>query len=169
MDVAIRRRGYGMLDHPVNHPGLPAGLSQPIPVDRDDSAAADGECRPVRMERQPEISFPEVAVPSIVVPSDHYDWKAAPQPGQCRGYMEPAPGNDPGVGEPEVEQVAIDEQAIAQGWDRIEKLEQRLLGFRGANAKMGIRHDYESPAEHGAKDGGLLRWVQRERACRILV
>jgi acyl-CoA thioester hydrolase len=76
--------------------------------------------------------------------------------------MEPAAGNDPRVGKPEVEEIAIDEQAIAEIGNRIEELEQCLLGSRRRDAEMGIGHDDEGAAEHGAKDGAPLRRVQPE-------
>ncbi len=81
--------------------------------------------------------------------------------------MEPPPGNHPGIGKPEVEQVAVDEQAIAQRRDCIEKLEQRLLRPGGRHAKVGIGHDDEGAAKHGAKDGVPLQMVQPDLSAGV--
>ena len=97
-----------------------------------------------------------------MVPTYHYDRQSAAQPRQRGGNMEPTAGDDPGVGEPEVEEIAVDEQAIAQFGDRIEELEQCFLGSRRRNAQMGVGHDHEGAAKHGAKDGVPPRPVQPE-------
>jgi acyl-CoA thioester hydrolase len=84
--------------------------------------------------------------------------------------MEAASGDYPGVGEPEVEQVAIDQKAVAQRGHRIEELEQCLLDPRRRHSEVGIGHDHKGAAEHGAKDGLLLGLVQPEmrRQCERL-
>ena len=77
------------------------------------------------------------------------------RPGQRGRHVEAAAGNHAGVGEPEVEEVAVDEQAIAQGGNRLEKRQQRLLDGRRRYAEVGVGHDDERMAQHGAKDGPL--------------
>jgi hypothetical protein len=62
-----------------------------------------------------------------MVSSHHHDRHLASQPGERRGYMKSSSGYDPRVGEPEIEEVSIDEQAVAQSRHGIEELEQRLL------------------------------------------
>jgi hypothetical protein len=65
-----------------------------------------------------------------MVSTDHYDRHSAAKPGQRGRYMKAAPGDHVGVREPEVEEVAVHEQAVAQGGDGLEELEQRLLDRR---------------------------------------
>ncbi len=160
VDVAVDQCGGRMLDEPVNQLGLPARLGQSIAMDRGNGPAADVECGPMRTEREAQISFPEVAIPSIMVPPHHYYRKAAAKPGEGSGDMETASGNDAGIGKPEVEQIAVDEQAIAQCRHRVEKFEQCLLSLRWSGAEVSIRYDHEGTAQHGAKDGAPVPGVQ---------
>jgi hypothetical protein len=153
VDVAVDQCGARVLDEPVNELGLPARLGQSIAMDRGDRAAADVEGGPMRTEREAQVSFPEVSIPSIMVPTHHYYREAAAKPGEGCRDMETASGNDSGIGEPEVEQIAVDEQAIAQSRHCVEKLEQCLLSLRWSGAEVSIRNDHERAAEHGAKDG----------------
>ncbi len=130
MEEPVDRRGCWMLDQPVDEPGLPPGLCQPVSVNGHHVAAADLECRAAGVEPQTQVSLPEPVIPSVMVSPHHYYWQSAPEPGERRSDVEPPPGNDPGVGKPEVEEVAVDQQAVAQRGHGLEKLEQRLLGSR---------------------------------------
>jgi hypothetical protein len=98
--------------------------------------------------------LPELAVPPVMVSTHHYYWHSAPKLSERRGNVEATPRDYPGVGEPEVEQIAVDEQAVAQPGAGAEKIEQRLLDGRGRHSKMGIGNDDECVAQHGAKVGG---------------
>jgi hypothetical protein len=70
--------------------------------------------------------------------------------------MKPAAWYDAGIGEPEVEQISIDEQAIAELRHGIEKLEKCLFNRGRRHSKVGIGNDNEGVPEHGAKDGPPL-------------
>src|SRR3954471_18679496 len=130
MKHAIHRGGGRVLNYPVDQFGLPARLSQSIPMDCSDRPIADLECCAMRVEAEPEIPFPEVAIPAVVVSTDHHDGHSTPKPGECRGHVKAASGDDPGVGKPEIEEIAVDQQTIAQPRHRVEELEQCLLGTR---------------------------------------
>ena len=58
--------------------------------------------------------------------------------GQC---WEAAPGNDVVVFEPEVEQVAVDEQVSAQIRNRLQKPVERIACTIRCVAEMGVRYD----------------------------
>jgi acyl-CoA thioester hydrolase len=165
-EIGMKRAVYGgrcgVLDQTMDHSGLPLRFGEAVAVDRGDRASTDAESRPVGMEQQTQVPLPEVAVPSIVVSPHHHYRQATPQPGQRSGDVEAPPRDHRGIGEPEIEQVAVDQQAIAQRRHRIEKLEEGLLGPGRSDAEMGIGYDDEAEAKHGAKDGVLPRPVQRE-------
>ena len=156
-----------VLNHPMDQPGLPARLRNSIAVDRRHGAAPDLERGPVGAEGQPQIPFPEVAIPPIMVSADHHDGQPPPEPGQRRRDMEATPRDHSRVGEPEVKQIAVDEQAIAQRRHGIEELEKCLLYSGRCHSEVGIGHDHEGAAEHGAKDGVPFPLVQLERTSRV--
>ena len=135
-----------------SRPADPAGLAQSVAVDGGHLPAADLEGEPPRIEPHAEVVLPEVAAPAVVVPPDHEDRHPASEPGEGRRHVEPAPGDDPAVGEPEVEQVAVDEEAVPQLGDSVEKREERLLDRGWRHAQVGVGDDDQSVAQHGAKD-----------------
>ena len=121
---------------------------------------------PVRLEPGPDLALPEVAAPPVVVSADHDDRYPPPESGQRGGHVKAASGNHPAVGKPEVEQIAVDEEAVPQRRHRFEELQQRLLDRRRRHAEMGVGHDDERMAQHGAKDGSLPpAWQPPGRAC----
>ena len=145
-----------MLDDSMDQPRLPPRLRHSVAVDRCHAAVPDLEGRPERLEAQPQVLLPEVGIPPVMVSPDHDDRHPSPEPAQRRRDVKPAPRDHPGVGEPEVEQVAVDEKAIAQLRHGVEKVEQCLFDRGRRHSKMGVGDDNESVAEHGAKDGPTL-------------
>lgn len=143
-----------MLNETVNELSLPTSLRQSVSVDRHHPAASDVEGGAVRVEAKIQVVLPELAVPPVMVSTHHYYWHSATKPGERGGNVKTAPGDYPGVGKPEVEQIAVDEQAVAQRGAGAEKIDQRLLGGRGRYSEMGIGNDDERVAQHGAKVGG---------------
>ena len=144
-----RRR---MLNHSMNQSGLPARLGQAVAMNCHYSTVPDLKGCPQRIEVDTEVALPEATVPPVMVPTHHHDRQPAPKPGQGGGYVETAPGNHSGVGEPEIEQVTVDEQAIAHTGDEFEELEQRVLDAGRRHAEVGIGENDKGVAQHGAKD-----------------
>jgi hypothetical protein len=138
VEQAIYRRGGAMLDQAVNQSGLPPWFGEPIAVNGGHGSPADGEGRAAGLEAESQVAFPEMRVPPVMVSPDHYDRHAAPQSRQGRGNMEAPPGNDPGVREPEVEEIAVDEQTIAQTGHGVEEREERLFHLRRRDTQMGV-------------------------------
>ena len=62
--------------------------------------------------------------------------------------MEPDPGNQPAVGEPEIEDVAVEEEAVAERGRALEKGEEGLLDLGRSGAHMGVGKDEEALTEH---------------------
>jgi len=101
-----------------------------------------------------------------MVSPDHYDRHSSAEPGQGRRDVKPAPPDHPGVGEPEIEQVAVDEKAVPQVGDRFQERQERLLDGGRRHAEMGIGDDDQRMAQHGAKDEPLRpAWQPAPRAC----
>src|SRR6185436_9830235 len=113
-----------MLNQSMDQPGLPARVGHSISVDRDDLPPPDLEAGPERLEAKPQVVLPKVAIPPVVVSPDHDNGNSSAKPGQGRCYVKPPARDDAGVGEPEVEEVAVDEQAIAELRHHVEKLEE---------------------------------------------
>ena len=90
-----------------------------------------------------------------MIAADHHDRKPAAQLRQGGGDVEATAGNHPTVGEPEVEEIAVEEEAVAQVRHRLQKCQERLLDPGRRHAEMGIRHDDQRMAQHGAKDEPL--------------
>ena len=125
-------------------------------MDRGDPTRGRVEREPVRARSGSRLRRPEIPAPAVVVPADHDDGHPCRQPGERRRDAEPASRNDPRVGEPEVEEIAVDQETVAQGGDGVEKGEERFLDGRGRHSEMGVGDDDQCMAEHGAKDGPLL-------------
>jgi hypothetical protein len=88
-----------------------------------------------------------------MIPTYHDHGQLSPELGEGSGHVEPAARDHAGVGEPEIEEVAVDEQAIAQCGHYLEEPKQSFLGPSRRDAEVGIRDDNERVAQHGAKDG----------------
>lgn len=101
--------GNRMLDQSMDELGSPAWLGQSVTMNRRDGAASDLERRAKRIEAQTQVLFPKIAVPPVMVPADHHDRHPAPEPGQCGGDVKAAPGDDPRVRKPEIEEIAVDQ------------------------------------------------------------
>ena len=177
MQELVDRGGCRVLDRAVDQPRLPAGLGQPVTMDRRDSAVSDAEGRQIGTEPEAEIMLPEVAAPTIMISPYHHDRHLAPQAPESRCHCKPTPGDYPAVGEPEIEQVTIDQETVTQRWDRLEKLEQRCLDIGRCSPQVSVRDNDESSTQHGAKDGLLLPlgpdqlgqsrgWIRPGSACR---
>ena len=123
----VDRGGGRMLDEAMNQFCLPAGLGQSVSVDGGHGSVANLEGSTERVELEAEIPFPEMMVPTVVVPPYHYNRHPSAEQRQLGGNVEASAGNNPGIAKPEVEQVAIHQQAVAQSRAGPEELEQRLL------------------------------------------
>src|SRR5688572_28361083 len=109
----IDRRGSRVLDQTMDQFCLPSGLGKAVSVNRHHHAAAHSERGAEGLKFQTQISLPEVAIPAVVVSPYHYYWHLAAQLSQSRRNVETTARNDPGVREPEVEQIAVHQQAVA--------------------------------------------------------
>jgi hypothetical protein len=86
-----------------------------------------------------------------VVPTGHHDRDAGAEVGEGRGGADGVARDHPVPGEEEIEQVAIDQEGVAEGRDLVEEVEECLLGGGGAGAEVDILHDDELVTEHGAR------------------
>ena len=165
---SIDCRSRWMMNQSVNHSGLPARFGQTVTMNRSNSAATDVKGRSGRFEPESDLLLPEVGIPSIVVAANHHDGDLPAQMGECSGDLESPTRDHSRVGKPEVEQVAVDEKAIAEVRHCLEELQEgRFDSWRG-HPQVGIRDYNKAVAEHGAKDGAALRtWQPRARAASL--
>lgn len=140
-----------VLNHSMNQLCLPAALGEPVTMDGENFSSSDLEGCTHGLEIQTQVPFPELAVPPVVISSHHYYWHVVAQAGQRGGNMESVAGYDAGVGKPEVEEIAIYEQAIAHRGACPQKLQQHLLCGRRRHSQVGIGHDDEAVAQHAAR------------------
>ena len=95
--------------------------------------AADVEAQLAGMVDRPEVAFPEVVAPAIVVAAHDGDRDPLPELRQRRRHPESVARHDMAITEPEIEEVTIDEQRIAEGGHLPEKAEE-CIGHPGGVA-----------------------------------
>ena len=120
-----------------------------------DRAIADVEAGVMSVELDTQVLFPEIPAPAVMVSAYHDNRQSAAKPSQRCRDVKATPRNHPAVGEPEVEQVPIDEQAVTQGGHHLQKFEETLFYLRWCYAEVGVGNDDKTLTQHGAKDGGL--------------
>src|SRR4029077_15294514 len=90
-------------------------LGQPVAVGHEGAAPRHVELGFSRMKSDPQVVNEKVAAPAVVVAADERDGYATrPQGVQLRDRGEVRAGDDGAVLEPEVEQVAVDEERIPE-------------------------------------------------------
>ena len=151
MERAVdRARGAGGHEA-VEEPGSPPRGGDPVAVERERETAADAELEPVAMPPDAEVVLPELEAPPVVVPADHEDRDPAVQRRERGGDPERVARQRRRVGEPELEQVAVDQQRVAQRGDGVQELEQRGFHRGRGVAEVGVGDDDEGVSQHGRK------------------
>jgi acyl-CoA thioester hydrolase len=153
----VDRSSGWMLDESMDQPGLPAGLGQTITVNSRNLAATHFERGPERLETKSYVVLPKLTAPSIVISSDHDDRHDPAQMGQGSSDVEPAAWNDARIGKPEIEEVAVDQETIAELRYGLQKCQEGRLDCGRGHAEVGVRYNNEGLAEHGAKMKGPSR------------
>lgn len=162
MEGAEQRDRGPVAGHPLEQAGTPVSFGDSIAMDGQHPAAGRFEGGGTGMEIDLEVASPELVAPAIVVPAGHDDGHPLAQLAQGGGHGKSRPGYHPLPGEPEIEQVARDEEGVAQGRRSLEKLEKGGLVGRGPGAEVGIADGDESLADHGPKIGASRpRWQAR--------
>jgi acyl-CoA thioester hydrolase len=132
----------------------PAAGGRGIAMEREHPASAHGELQLDGRESDAELRMPESAAAPAVVVSAHHRYRESPgEPPQCCSHLEAVPGNNPAVGEPELEEISIDEQRVAQRRHGVEKVEQDCLGLPRRVSQVGVGDDDQS-LWHGPKHAG---------------
>jgi acyl-CoA thioester hydrolase len=128
-------------------------------MERQHPPASHRELELGRLESDTQLIGPERGTPAIVVAADHGHRQVPRQPSQCGGHPESVTRDDPTICEPELEEVAVDQQRITQIGHSIEKIEQRPLGLARRVSEVGVRHDDERFCRHARKhaDGPMSR------------
>lgn len=99
---------------PLHDSSQRARAAEPVAMDREPTAPAGFELEPMRSVENAGFTVPELESPSIVIAANHQDRHLSRKRGERRGRPEGMPGDDGAIGEPEFEQVAVDEQRVAQ-------------------------------------------------------
>src|SRR5437667_145649 len=127
---------------PVHDAGAPVLLGQPVAVGHEGAASRHVELGFPRMEGDAQIVDEEVASPTVVVAAHERDRHAArPQGVELRDGAEVTARDHRAVLEPEIEQVAVDEERVAEIGHRVEEAVKRD-GDRGRDlAEMSVGDD----------------------------
>ncbi len=138
---------------PMDQAGPLVLFGETIAVPGFDAAARGLEPETVRVKRDAHVAFPEGAAPPIVVTSGQHDGDPAPQLGQGPGHAHSGAGDGAPPGEPEVEEIPVDEEAIAEGGGLIQKVEEGGFHRIRNGAEMGVGKDDQLMSEHDTKIG----------------
>ena len=107
--------GEWMARDPVHQLGVPVLLGQPVAVGHEGAAPRHVELGFSRMEGDPQIVNEKVAAPAVMVAAHERDgYATGPQGMQLRDRAEVTARDDRAVLEPEVEQVAVDEERVPE-------------------------------------------------------
>src|SRR2546427_5740467 len=129
---------------------------QPVAVRGEGRAPRHVELCLAGIERDAEILGQELAAPTVVVTANERDRDApAADVVESSHGCEVAPWDDAAVFEPEVEQVAVDEQSVAKVGDGGEEgVECRLYGGGGLSQMGGCDHHHAGgQGGHGPRPG----------------
>src|SRR5213592_1881841 len=111
---------------PVHDAGAPVLLGQPVAVGHEGAASRHVELGFPRMEGDAQIVDEEVASPTVVVAAHERDRHAARSQGvELRDGAEVTARDHRAVLEPEIEQVAVDEERVAEIGHRVEEAVKR--------------------------------------------
>ena len=140
-------------------------------MNRDNPSSGRGELEPAGGVADPDLAVPESEPPAVVIPAYHEHRQAASESGQRGGDPERMTRQDAAVGEPELEEIAVDQQRIAQRGDDVEKFEQRGFDRGGGVSEVGVGDDDEGLSRHGPKHAEVEMSEQPAAAtsCEVLV
>lgn len=116
----------------------PVLLGEAVAMYRQDGFLAQLEAGAMRMKRDIELVPPERAAPPVMIATDHHDRDSLSERGQCSYHMESGTRNDPAVLEPEIEEIAIDEETVAEVGNPLQEGNQRLLDGMGRGTEVRV-------------------------------
>src|SRR5207244_956809 len=138
---------------------------QPVAVRHETAPSGHVDLRLAPVERDSQVLREEVATPAIVIAAHQGDGDAlGPQRLESRDRAEMAPRDHRPILEPEVEQVAVDEQRLAQVGDGFEELVERGLDGGWDLSQMGVGDD-----EHAGWHGPKLEAAPQRRKPRCCI
>src|SRR3989449_503744 len=157
--------GQGMTGDAVHQVRAPVLLGQPVAVRHETAPSGHVDLRLAPVERDSQVLREEVATPAIVIAAHQGDGDAlGPQRLESRDRAEMAPRDHRPILEPEVEQVAVDEQRLAQVGDGFEELVERGLDGGWDLSQMGVGDD-----EHAGWHGPKLEAAPQRRKPRCCI
>src|SRR5213083_2757539 len=152
MERAERPDGHPVTRDLVHHAGAPVLLGQPVAVGHERAASRHVELGFPRMKGDAQVVDEKVAAPPIVVAAHERDGHAArPQGVELRDRAEVTARDHRAVLEPEVEQVAVDEQRVSEIRHRVEEAVKRDCDRGGdlAEMRVGDHHNAGRWEGHG--------------------
>src|SRR2546422_11153345 len=145
---------------PVHDTGAPVLLGQPVAVGYEGAPPRHVELGSPRMEGDAQVVDEEVAAPAVVVAAHERDRHAArPQGVELRDGAEVPARDHRAVFEPEIEQVAVDEERVAEIGHRVEESVERDGDRWRDLAEMSVGDDDHT---RGGGGGGAPSQKSRE-------
>lgn len=137
----------------MDQAGSPVLLGETISMPGFDAAARGLEPEKIRVKLNTHVPFPERAAPAIVVAARQQDRDPSSQPGKGPGHTHSRSRHDAPPGEPEVEEISIDEETIAEGGGLIQEVEEGGFHRIRNGAEMRVGKDDQLMPEHDTKIG----------------
>src|SRR5206468_606583 len=126
----------------MHHAGAPVLLGQPVAVGHKGAASGHIELGFPRMKRDAQVVDEKVAAPAVVVAAHERDGHAAGAQGvELRDRAEVTARDHRAILEPEVEQVAVDEERVPEIRHRVEEAVKRGRDRGRDLAEMSVRDD----------------------------
>ena len=129
--------GHRMPGNPMQPSGRGPTLGDPVAVQGEHDAGPYFEANLGRTELNAQLLLPECPAPPVMVSPGHYDRDSASQFGQRGRHPKPGAGYHPLIGEPELEQIAIDQEAVPKVGRGFQEGKQALLGRRCCPSRDG--------------------------------
>jgi len=138
-------------EYGVEHARRRARIGEAVAMDGEGGAPADVEAQLAGVVDRAEVALPEVVAPAIVIAAHDGYRNALPEFRQGRRHPEPVTRHDMAIAEPEIEEVTVDEQCIAEGRHLPEKAEECIGHPRRGGAEVRVCDGDYGGSQHAAK------------------
>ena len=135
----------GVTGDAMHQPCAPVLLGEPVAVGHERAPAGELHLGLARVERDPQVVNQEIAAPAVVVPAYERDRDAAtPERVELGDGAEMTTRNHGAVLEPEVEQIAVDDERVSQVRDLVDEAMEKRADRGGSLSKMSVGDDEDA-------------------------
>ncbi len=138
---------------PVYQPCPAVLLGETVSMPGLDAAARGLEPEEIRAELDSHVALPERAAPAIMIAPGEHDRDPPLQLGQGPGDAHSRSRHGAPPREPEVEEVPVDQETVAEGRDLVQEVEEGGFHRSRNGAEMRVGKDDQLMPEHDTKIG----------------